>query len=219
MPPPAYKLGELVATREAYGTALGEAGRARSARRRARLRRRQLDLQRPLREAVPRSLLPGLHRRAGDDGRGDGAREPRRHRVPVDVRLLPQPGLRLRAHGQHQHAERQDGRLARRRLDRRGRPVADGARGSRDDARRAATAPCSIRPTRSAPSACSRSMAYHHGPAYMRTSRPKTPVIYAPRRAFPIGGSQGAALERGRHRDARRRRRHALRGARRPTTC
>ena len=31
-------------------------------------------------------------------------------------------------------------------------------------------------------------MAYHKGPAYMRTSRPKTPVIYGPDEAFPIGG-------------------------------
>jgi transketolase len=31
-------------------------------------------------------------------------------------------------------------------------------------------------------------MAYHEGPAYMRTSRPKTPVIYGPDEAFPIGG-------------------------------
>jgi transketolase len=31
-------------------------------------------------------------------------------------------------------------------------------------------------------------MAYHRGPAYMRTSRPKTPVIYGPDEAFPIGG-------------------------------
>ena len=31
-------------------------------------------------------------------------------------------------------------------------------------------------------------MAYHPGPAYMRTSRPKTPVIYGPDEAFPIGG-------------------------------
>jgi transketolase len=32
-----------------------------------------------------------------------------------------------------------------------------------------------------------REMAYHPGPAYMRTSRPKTPVIYGPDEAFPIG--------------------------------
>jgi transketolase len=31
-------------------------------------------------------------------------------------------------------------------------------------------------------------MAAHHGPAYMRTSRPKTPVIYGPDEPFPIGG-------------------------------
>lgn len=31
-------------------------------------------------------------------------------------------------------------------------------------------------------------MAYHPGPAYMRTSRPKTPVIYANDERFPIGG-------------------------------
>jgi transketolase len=31
-------------------------------------------------------------------------------------------------------------------------------------------------------------MAAHIGPAYMRTSRPKTPVIYGPDETFPIGG-------------------------------
>jgi transketolase len=31
-------------------------------------------------------------------------------------------------------------------------------------------------------------MAYHNGPAYMRTSRPKTPVIYGPDDTFVIGG-------------------------------
>jgi transketolase len=31
-------------------------------------------------------------------------------------------------------------------------------------------------------------MAYEHGPAYMRTSRPKTPVIYGPDERFAIGG-------------------------------
>jgi transketolase len=33
-------------------------------------------------------------------------------------------------------------------------------------------------------------MARYTGPAYMRTSRPKTPVIYEPTDAFPIGGSK-----------------------------
>jgi len=30
--------------------------------------------------------------------------------------------------------------------------------------------------------------AYHDGPVYMRTSRPKTPVVYGPNETFPIGG-------------------------------
>ena len=33
-------------------------------------------------------------------------------------------------------------------------------------------------------------MAYHPGPAYMRTSRPKTPVIYGPDETFAVGGSK-----------------------------
>jgi transketolase len=33
-------------------------------------------------------------------------------------------------------------------------------------------------------------MTKHHGMAYMRTSRPKTPVIYGPDETFPIGGSK-----------------------------
>ncbi len=39
-------------------------------------------------------------------------------------------------------------------------------------------------------------MAYHHGPAYMRTSRPKTPVIYDASTPFRIGGSHVDPLER-----------------------
>ena len=33
-------------------------------------------------------------------------------------------------------------------------------------------------------------MAKHRGMAYMRTSRPKTPVLYGPEESFPIGGSK-----------------------------
>ena len=66
---------------------------------------------------------------------------------PVDVRRVPDARLRLHPHGGDQQPERQDGRLARRRVDRRGRPVADGARGSGDDARASRTSPCSIRAT------------------------------------------------------------------------
>jgi transketolase len=43
-------------------------------------------------------------------------------------------------------------------------------------------------------------MAQHQGPAYMRTSRPKTPVIYEPGERFQIGGSK--VLRRGGNDDA-----------------
>jgi transketolase len=33
-------------------------------------------------------------------------------------------------------------------------------------------------------------IAYHEGPAYIRTTRPKTPVIYAPDEVFELGGSK-----------------------------
>jgi transketolase len=55
-------------------------------------------------------------------------------------------------------------------------------------------------------------MAYHPGPAYMRTSRPKTPVIYGPDETFAIGGSRFCARAPG-HGDGDRRRRHRIRGA------
>src|SRR5205807_9518526 len=48
---------------------------------------------------------------------------------PVDVRLLPDARVRLHPHGGHQQRRRQDGGVARRRVDRRGRPLANGARG------------------------------------------------------------------------------------------
>ena len=114
-----------------------QARRGRPARRRARRRREELDVQRQVREGVARSLLPELHRRAGDGRRGDGPGGARRDSVSVDVRLLPDARRRLHPHGGDQQRQHQAGRLARRRVDRRGRAVADGARGSGDVPRRA----------------------------------------------------------------------------------
>ena len=133
-----------------------QARRCRRARRRARRRREELDLQRQVREGASRSLLSELHRRAGDGRRGDGAGGARRDSVPVDLRLLPDARRRFHPHGGDQQRRHQAGRLARRRVDRRGRAVADGARGSGDVPRRAELSPCCIRATRSAPSGWSR---------------------------------------------------------------
>ncbi len=115
----------------------GQARTGRLADRRARRRRGQFHFQRPVREGSSRAVLRVLHRRAGDGRRGDGPGSARRHPVPVHVRLLPVAGVRLHPHGRHQQPEHQARRIARRRVDRRGRPVADGARRSRDDASRA----------------------------------------------------------------------------------
>ena len=80
--------GDSVATREAFGAGARRARQPRSTRRRARRRRQELDLHREVREGLSRSLLPDLHRRAGDGRHRDGPREPRRDSVPVDVRVL-----------------------------------------------------------------------------------------------------------------------------------
>ena len=54
-------------------TAIARLGAADDRDRRARRRRQELDVQREVRAAASRPLLPELHRRAGDDRRGDGA--------------------------------------------------------------------------------------------------------------------------------------------------
>ena len=83
----------------------------------------------------PEPLLRKFHRRAGDGRRGDGACGARRHPVRVHVCLFPVACGGLHSHGRHLVRQREADRIARRRVDRRGRAVADGARGSRDDAR------------------------------------------------------------------------------------
>ena len=50
-------------------------------------------------KASPGSLLPELHRRAGDDRRRDGPGRARRDSVSVDVRLLPHARRRFHPHG------------------------------------------------------------------------------------------------------------------------
>ena len=109
-----------------------EARRSRRPRRRARRRREELDLQRQVREGAARSVPPELHCRAGDGGRRHGAGRARRDSVPVDLRLLPGARGGLHPHGGDKPGRDQDGRIARGRVDRRGRSVPDGARGSGD---------------------------------------------------------------------------------------
>ena len=101
MPAPAYKLGDSVATREAYGTALASLGA---------LDRRIVALDADVKnstfsekfeKAYPDRFYQIVHRRAGDGRRGDGAGQPRRDSVSVDVRVLPRARQRLHPHGRH----------------------------------------------------------------------------------------------------------------------
>ena len=134
---PSYEPGTKEATRKAFGDALVALGKARGGRRRHRRRGWQQHLPRGIRQGASGAVLPVVHRRAADGrhrGRVPGAwlEALRRH-----LRRLPQPRVRLRAHGRGEPREHRPGRLARRRQHRRGRPVADGARGPRVPSRRA----------------------------------------------------------------------------------
>ena len=103
-------------------------------------------------------------------------------------------------------------RIARRRLDRRGRPVADGARGHGLAARRPRLTvlhPCDANQTAKLVAA----MADLDGISYLRTLRPTTPVLYGARRASSRSGAAGRALDDARRGDDRRRRHHRARGA------
>ena len=94
MPAPAYKPGEQVATREAWGTALAALGRHRLA-----ALSRSTPTSRTRRSAIAsrkRSPIASseFHRRAGDGRRGDGPGRPWRHCLRDDVRVFPHPRRR-----------------------------------------------------------------------------------------------------------------------------
>ena len=178
-----------VATRKAYGDALARSARP-GGRGRARRRGQQLHLCREFEKALPRPLLRDVHRRAAD-GRGGGrdagarpgGRSPRRS--PRSSRA-PTTSIRMAAISRAHHPAL---RLARGRLDRRGRPLADGAGGPRDDARGPRQhRPLSVR--REPDGAARRGDGRSDGISYLRTTREKTPVLYGPDEEFPIGGSK-----------------------------
>ena len=110
----------------------------------ARRRGRQLDLRRALRRQAPRSLLRDVHRRAADGRRRRRPADARLEAVRLVLRCLPQPRLRLRPHGGDLERRFEALRLPRRRLDRPGRPLADGARRHR-------LPPCRLRQRRPLP--------------------------------------------------------------------
>ena len=144
-------------------------------------------------------------------GRHAGARL---EALRLHLRRLPQPRLRLRAHGGDQ--PRQHARWPART------PASASARTAHRRWRSRTWPRCA--PSTAAPSSTRRDanqtaaarwpqMADREGIVYMRTTREKTPVLYEPGEAFHDRRRAGGALRRRRRRDPRRRRHHAARGA------
>ena len=137
------------------------------------------------RDAHPERLLRDVHRGAADDRRRGGNAGARLEAVRLDVRRLPHPRLRLRPHGGDQPREPLAVRLARRRLDRRGRPVADGARGHRRVPRDPRLDRALPLRRRTRPRSSSRTMADLEGISYLRTTRARHAGDLRGRRGVP----------------------------------
>ena len=111
------------------------AGRSSSRRGGARRRGRELHVHGRVPRGRPRAILRGLHR-GTDDGRSAGGHAgARQDGLLRHVRCLLHARRRLRAHGGDRTRGPPTLRLARGRVDRRGRPFADGAGRPGDDAR------------------------------------------------------------------------------------
>ena len=187
---PRYEVGTEVATRKAYGDALAALGTARPdvvaldgevSTRRSRRRSPRLTPS-----ATSRCTSPSSRWSPRPSGcrRSAGGRSPRPSRRSSRARTTSSAWPRS------SRATLRALRLARRRLDRRGRPVADGARGHRVAPRDPRDRRCSTlrrqpdrpagRPRWPRPTAS----------RYLRTLRPATPVLYPPDEEFAIGGSR-----------------------------
>ena len=129
----AADLGAGRGGRHAQGVRHGADRARRPPRRRRRARRRGLELDacRGLPRRARGPLLRDVHRRAAAGRRGGRHAGARLGAVRLHVLGVLQPRLRLRPDGGDLARRPAPRRLARRRVDRRGRPVADGARGPR----------------------------------------------------------------------------------------
>ena len=192
MPAPAYKMGDLVATREAWGTG--------ARRRSAASIPRVVALDADVKNSTFSDRFEKAARRIGSTSSSSPSRSmvgaamglAARGAIPFPstfacfltrasdfIRMAGISTSNVKLAGSHAGD-----------LDRRRRAVADGARGSLDDARRAGLRRALSRATATSAERLVVEMAQRPGMAYMRTSRPKTPVIYGPDEKFPIGGSK-----------------------------
>ena len=184
-----------MATREAYGAALARLGAADD---------RVVALDADVKNSTfsekfeqqhPEALLSVLHRRAGDDRRGDGAGRARRDSVSVDVRRVPDArhdfirmaaisSLNIKMAGSHAGVSIGEDGPSQMALE-------DLAM-MRAQPNITVLYPCDAVSTER----LVERMAYHGGPAYMRTSRPEDAGDLRTRRDVPDRRPQGAARER-----------------------
>ena len=148
--PPAYKLGDEVATREAYGTALAKLGEADS-----RVVALDADVKNStfsdkFEKALPDRFYENFIAEQVMVGAAMGLAARGAIPFPSTFACFLTRAADFIRMAAISNVERQAGRLARRRVDRRGRTVADGARGSRDVPRAAELSRCCIRATPSA---------------------------------------------------------------------
>ena len=197
LPAPAYKLGDSVATREAYGAALVALGAHRS---RASSRSTPTSRTRPSARSSSRRIPDRFYQVFIAEqvmiGAAMGLASRGAIPFPSTFACFLERAQRLHPHGGHLESQHQARRIARRRVDRRGRAVADGARGSRDDARRAelhGAVPVRRRERRAADGARGRRRRARSTSA---SSRPKTPVIYERERDVRRRRLEDAAPER-----------------------
>ena len=215
----ATSVGDEVATRKAYGEALAALGAAARRRRRARRRGRQLDPRGRLRarrtpSASSRCSSPSSRWSPRRSGCRCAAGRPFAStfaafftRAYDFVRMAAISARRPAPVG-----------LARGRLDRRGRPVADGARGPGDVARRARQH--GAVPLRRQPDGArwSRRWPTSPGISYIRTTRGEDPVLYGAGRGRSRSAAARCCAPRRRRRDDRRRRHHRRTRPPRPPT-
>jgi transketolase len=180
----AYADGDMVATREAYGTALALLGDADDTVVALDADVKNSTFSETVREGAPRAVLPVLHRGAGHGGGGDGPGQPRRHSLSLDLRRFlsraatssgwrASAGSNVKLAGSHAGVSIGEDGPSQMALE--------------DLAMMRAVPGCSVVYPCDAVSAerLVVEMAYTPGPAYMRTSRPKTPVIYGADETFP----------------------------------
>ena len=216
--PPSYKAGEQVATREAYGTAIAKLGEADS-----RVVALDADVKNStfsdkFEKALPDRFYENFIAEQVMIGASMGFAA--RGAIPFPSTFAcflsrAADFIRMAAISNVGH---QDGRLARRRVDRRRRPVADGARGS-GDVPRAAESHRAVPVRRGQHRASRRAGRVHTGPGLHPDQPPEDAGHLLDRRGVHDRRPEGAARERERRRHGHRRRRDRVRSAQGPRSA